>query len=51
MPGNHEVQQNIIEQNLNDIQKNYVNVSTTEQKFNDFICNKDFYEPKFENYE
>lgn len=51
VPGNHDVQQNIIEQNLKDIQKNYVNVSTTEKKFNDFICNKDFYEPKFENYE
>ena len=50
VPGNHDIDQSIVEQDLKDYQdKIYSNIET-EPKFNNFISNENYKGNKFENY-
>ena len=51
VPRNHDIDQSIVKNNLDDYKTAINKYSINELKFNNFICNKNIFAEKFENYE
>jgi predicted MPP superfamily phosphohydrolase len=50
VPGNHDIDQCVVEKDFKNYQDKINNNIDTERKFNDFISDKNFQDNKFENY-
>ena len=50
VPGNHDIDQSIIEEEFKNYEERITNNIETEQKFNDFISDKNYQDNKFEHY-